>query len=156
MQQATLVLVKKDNEVLLGMKKRGFGKDKWNGFGGKPEGGESIEDTAKRELLEESGVKALNLNKVGELTFIFPTQSDWNQVVHVFLVNEWEGNPEETEEMKPQWFSRDNIPYSKMWNDDAHWLPLVLEGKHVEARFTFKEDKETIHEKNIDDSVSFR
>jgi len=28
--------------MLLGLKKRGFGKDKWNGFGGKVEANESI------------------------------------------------------------------------------------------------------------------
>ena len=40
----TLVLVfrKETSEVLLGMKKRGFGVGKWNGFGGKVEPGESI------------------------------------------------------------------------------------------------------------------
>ena len=31
----TLLFVQKEGKVLLGMKKRGFGKDRWNGFGGK-------------------------------------------------------------------------------------------------------------------------
>jgi 8-oxo-dGTP pyrophosphatase MutT (NUDIX family) len=35
-------------EILLGMKKRGFGVDKWDGFGGKIEDGESNEIAAKR------------------------------------------------------------------------------------------------------------
>ncbi|KAJ1429629.1 hypothetical protein B484DRAFT_396306, partial [Ochromonadaceae sp. CCMP2298] len=30
-------------EVLLGMKKRGFGAGKWNGFGGKMDPGESMD-----------------------------------------------------------------------------------------------------------------
>jgi 8-oxo-dGTP diphosphatase/2-hydroxy-dATP diphosphatase len=38
------------------MKKRGFGKGKWNGFGGKVEEGECIEDSAIRELEEECGL----------------------------------------------------------------------------------------------------
>ncbi|CAN0505072.1 unnamed protein product, partial [Ectocarpus sp. 12 AP-2014] len=33
-------------EILLGMKKRGFGEGKWNGFGGKVESGESVEEAA--------------------------------------------------------------------------------------------------------------
>lgn len=44
----TLVLVVQPGKVLLGMKKRGFGAGKWNGFGGKVEPGESIEEAAKR------------------------------------------------------------------------------------------------------------
>ena len=35
MKQATLCLLVKDNEILLAMKKRGFGVGKWNGVGGK-------------------------------------------------------------------------------------------------------------------------
>lgn len=44
----TLVMIMKDNRLLLGMKKRGFGKGRWNGFGGKVQGGETIIEAAKR------------------------------------------------------------------------------------------------------------
>lgn len=44
----TLVLVVQPGRVLLGMKKRGFGVGKWNGFGGKVQLGETIEEAAKR------------------------------------------------------------------------------------------------------------
>ena len=36
------------SQVLLGFKKRGFGEDRWNGFGGKVQPGESISDAAVR------------------------------------------------------------------------------------------------------------
>lgn len=54
----TLCMVMKDGKLLLGMKKRGFGMGRWNGFGGKVEAGESIEEAAKREVFEESGLVA--------------------------------------------------------------------------------------------------
>ena len=44
----TLVMIMKNNQILLGMKKRGFGVNRWNGFGGKLQPGESILDAAKR------------------------------------------------------------------------------------------------------------
>ncbi len=45
----TLVYILKDDQILLGMKKRGFGVGKWNGFGGKVKlGEESILDGAIR------------------------------------------------------------------------------------------------------------
>ena len=53
----TLVLVHQGEKVLLGMKKRGFGQGRWNGFGGKLHEGETIEQAAKRETFEEAGVQ---------------------------------------------------------------------------------------------------
>ena len=44
----TLLFVLTPGKVLLGMKKRGFGKGRWNGFGGKVQEGETIEDGAIR------------------------------------------------------------------------------------------------------------
>jgi len=44
----TLAFVRRPGEILLGYKKRGFGAGKWNGFGGKVEIGETIEDAASR------------------------------------------------------------------------------------------------------------
>ena len=38
----SLIFIRKTSEILLGLKKRGFGKNKWNGFGGKVEKGESV------------------------------------------------------------------------------------------------------------------
>jgi 8-oxo-dGTP diphosphatase/2-hydroxy-dATP diphosphatase len=50
--------------ILLGMKKRGFGMGKWNGFGGKVEPAETVEDAALRELEEEAGLKFNAATKV--------------------------------------------------------------------------------------------
>lgn len=44
----TLVLVMQPQRVLLGMKKRGFGAGLWNGFGGKVQLGETVEQAARR------------------------------------------------------------------------------------------------------------
>lgn len=43
-----ITLVKQNSRILLGLKKKGFGEGKWNGFGGKVETGESIETAAIR------------------------------------------------------------------------------------------------------------
>ena len=44
----SLVFVREESQILLGYKKRGFGKGRWNGFGGKVEHGETILDGALR------------------------------------------------------------------------------------------------------------
>ena len=155
MQKATLCFLIKGNppdEILLGFKKAGFGAGKYNGIGGKVQANESVEAAAARELEEETSVKVLehDLQQVGHLTFRFPYKSDWDQVVHVFLVNMWEGEPVESAEMKPGWYKLDEIPFERMWQDDAHWLPLVLAGQKVKASFTFQDDNETIDKLQIE------
>lgn len=139
--QKTLCIILKENKILLGMKKRGFGVGKYNGFGGGLKDSETLENAAIRELREESGLIASerDLNKVGELDFYFPHKPEFNQTVHVYLVNNYSSEPTETEEMKFQFFSVDKIPYKKMWDDDKYWLPLILKGKKLRARFVFKE-----------------
>lgn len=156
LRQATLCFLIKENQILLALKKRGFGKDKWNGVGGKPNPGEDIEATAIRETQEEIGVTPKNLKKVATLNFYFPKDLEkqgWNQQVCVFLVDSWEGEPVESEEMKPSWFKLDKIPHKEMWADDIHWLPKVLEGKLLKANFFYKNNEDLqdfeINEENI-------
>ena len=152
MKNATLCIVTHENKILLGMKKRGFGEGKWNGFGGKVQEEENVEDAAKRELLEEAAITAQKLDKIGEITFLFPHKEEWNQIVHLFYVPNFEGTPKETEEMKPQWFDIDKIPFEKMWDDDKYWLPKVLSGKKIHATFIFDKDNETIVEMKINEN----
>jgi len=47
----TLTMILKHDEMLLGMKNRGMGKGKWNGFGGKVERNETIDDAAIRYII---------------------------------------------------------------------------------------------------------
>ena len=143
MRQDTLVFLLNDKrEIMLAMKKRGFGVGKWNGVGGKVDSGETIETAAVREANEEVGVvlKEETLVKVAQLTFHFKDKEDWDICAHVFLARTWEGEPIETEEMSPMWFGLDEIPYDKMWVDDIYWLPLVLKGDYVEAEMFFNHD----------------
>ena len=140
--QATLCVIvdKEKNSILLGMKKRGFGVGKYNGFGGKVMPGETYEQAALRELQQESGLDydISELEKVGEFDFYFPHKPEFNQTVHTYLIEKIRGNPQESEEMTVKWFPVSNIPYSEMWDDDKHWLPIVLAGKKISASFIFR------------------
>jgi 8-oxo-dGTP pyrophosphatase MutT (NUDIX family) len=134
-------------KVCLAMKKRGFGKGRWNGTGGKVEPGESIRNAVKREALEEIGITPSHMKKAAELTFLFENNPDWNQIVHVYIACLWKGIPTESEEMNPQWFDVKDIPYDQMWEDDIIWLPAVLENKFIKAEFTFGPNDKIITEK---------
>jgi len=148
LRQATLVFLIKENQILLAMKKRGFGVNLWNGVGGKITDGESVEDAAKREANEEIGVNLVSIKKVATLNFYFSDKPDWNQQVIVYLSNEWVGEPKESEEMSPRWFDTNEIPYDKMWDDDIHWLPEVIKGTNIEADFLFNGEQKMI-EKDV-------
>lgn len=129
-------MVLKEGEVLLGMKKRGFGVGRWNGFGGKIEEGETIEQGAHRELEEEVGIKALDMQKVGILDFSFENDPKILEV-HIFKITDFTGEPLESEEMKPQWFPFDSIPFDQMWSDDKYWFPYLLNNKLFKGAFLF-------------------
>lgn len=135
----TLVLIVKGKNILLGMKKRGFGAGRWNGFGGKVEPGESIEEAARRETKEECGVGITAMEEVGIHEFRFATKPDEILEVHVFRVKDYKWEPVETEEMRPQWFSVSDIPYDNMWPDDRLWIPMFLAGKKFRTSFLFGE-----------------
>ena len=134
----TLCVVMRDDKVLLGMKKRGFGEGKWNGFGGKVEAYESVEAGALRECEEEAGIIPISLKPVGELMFYYKGRD--KRKVHLFLVSDFSGEIVETEEMRPSWFDKKSIPYEQMWPDDEYWLPMVLNGERVSGEFYFSAD----------------
>ena len=136
----TLIFCRRKNstglkEVLLGMKKRGFGTGKWNGFGGKIEVGETAEQGAIRELEEESGlvVSAENMLRRGYLVFNMK-ESKKIMKVHVYEAWNWNGEEAESDEMRPQWWREDSIPFELTWKDDKFWLPLLLESKSFTGR----------------------
>jgi 8-oxo-dGTP diphosphatase/2-hydroxy-dATP diphosphatase len=153
----TLCFVLQDDKILLGMKKRGFGAGRWNGFGGKIEEGESIEEAATREMREECGIAIQQMEKVGIHEFVFQSNPSEVLEVHVFRVDAFSGEPVETEEMRPQWFTIDALPYDEMWPDDIHWMPVFLVGKKFRTKFLFGGgdvilENEVLEVENLDES----
>lgn len=145
--------------VLLGMKKRGFGAGKWNGFGGKVDPSDTtVESSAYREVLEECGIdlaafvkadapaavssaaavgaatpaRRLHvLRHVGLNVYRYRT-IDVPMEVHVFeawLSDAAASSFVESEEMLPRWFPLEEVPLTEMWADDRYWLLQFLHGE---------------------------
>ena len=139
--ETTLALLKRKNEILLAMKKRGFGEGKYNGVGGKIKEKETPEEAMIRETQEEISVTPTQYEKVGSVEFDELIKGKkQNLIFHLYIINEWLGEPSESEEMKPFWFKVDAIPYDEMFPDDKYWLPLIMEGKKIKAYFNFDEN----------------
>jgi len=153
MRNVTLCFLVRDGEICLAMKKRGFGKGKWNGVGGKQEEGELITTTALRELAEEIGVETeeRHLMKVGDISFHFLDNKEFNQRMHIYFVTSWKGEPSESDEMKPAWYTHETIPYHDMWVDDPVWLPKVLAGKKVKGACYFNHDGSDIEKFDLEE-----
>ena len=122
MKPTTLVFpIDEQNRILLGRKKRGFGANKYNGFGGKLDDGESFRECAIRELYEESGLQG--------------TPEDLEC--------------EETDEMEPHWLEPNQIPYGHMWDGDRRWLPMLLEGKKLKGPIVFGRDNNMVDKMDL-------
>ena len=154
MQDGTLCFLVRGSppeQVLLGYKKVGFGAGKVDGFGGKIEPGESVRAAAMRELEEECGVRAHpeSVRAVAYLDFRFPHKPEWSQIVYAFLATAWDGEPVEMDEMVPQWYAVEDIPYARMWQDGPLWLPRVLAGECLQGRFVFAADNESVEQAEV-------
>lgn len=148
----TLCFIYQHPKVLLGMKKRGFGAGRWNGFGGKVKEGETIEEAVKRETQEEVSIVPENIEKFGIINFEFQGSPEILEV-HFFKVNKFSGQPKESEEMKPKWFNLKEVPFQEMWPDDKLWFPIFLRGKKFKGKFLFENEnkilKYTLKEVNL-------
>jgi 8-oxo-dGTP diphosphatase len=142
-EYANLCFVVRDGQILLIRKKRGLGAGKINGPGGRLEKGETALAAAIRETQEEIGVTPTGLEQVGELFFQF--LDGYKLHVAVFAASDCRGELCETSEATPLWTDIADIPYHEMWQDDAYWLPLLLERKKFRGYFVFDGDELLSH-----------
>ena len=142
-KRTTLIFVfdRPAHKLLMIEKKRGQGAGKWNVPGGKIAAGESAEQAAVRECIEETGIEPRAVKEAGLLEFYFPESNSWDNTCTVFTAEEFSGELVPTgEECDAHWVSFDSIPYDKMWDDDRLWVPLLFEGKRFHRVYWFDQN----------------
>lgn len=106
------VFVIKDGKFLMGHRKGSHGSGTWSIPGGHMEFGESFEETAKREVLEETGLVVDNVRFGAVTNDVFEQEN--KHYVTVWVLTDWvSGEPTLTEPDKfidQEWIDIDDIP----------------------------------------------
>jgi len=140
-ERAVIVYItdRKQEKVLLIIKKGGLGQGKVSAPGGRLEPGESFLEAAIRECREEVSITPLCPEKRMELHFQFT--SGYALYGEAFFADAWEGVERSSDEADPFWCDIDKLPWDNMWEDDRRWLPQTLEGKKFRGYYVFDDDK---------------
>ena len=126
MRNTTLVHLERDGCYLMlhrVRKERDENRDKWVGIGGKFEPGESPEDCALREVLEETGLTMHSWRYRGIVTFV---SDEWGtEYMHLFWSDDFTGTPRDCDEGELEWVDKQRILRLPIWEGDRIFLRLL-------------------------------
>lgn len=111
---ASVIAVNDKDEILLQLRKD---NNCWAYAGGSVEIDEIVEDAAKRELFEETGLRANKLDLFGvfsgpELHYTYPNGDEVSNIEILYICKDYTGEliPQLDEVLELKFFSIDNIP----------------------------------------------
>ena len=111
---ASVIVLNENNEILLQLRED---SNCWGYAGGSVDINEVVEDAAKRELLEETGLVATELELFGifsgeALYHVYPNGDEISAVEIVYLCRDYTGVPQAdmVETLKVRFFSIDALP----------------------------------------------
>jgi len=156
-EETTLIFLVRKNgegrEVLLAKKvKKKVIVDRFTGFGGSLDNGESPRKCAIRELREESGFLASkkDLKPAAIITFHAQREDEADLVIKcfVFILEKWTGKLrlKEDEMAEPEWCKAqlEGLPFNKMPLADIFWVPQIFDGKLVKGDVWYGPNQKTL------------
>ena len=130
MKQTTLIYLEQNGSYLMlhRIKKlNDLNRDKWIGIGGKFEDGESPEECALRETLEETGLRLTNFRYCGIITFV---SDRWeSEHMHLFHATGFTGTLRDCDEGSLEWVEKTRLPQLNQWAGDKIFLDLMEQNR---------------------------
>ena len=108
-------------------KKNDINHDKWIGVGGGFEHGESPEECALRETLEETGLTLTDYRLRGIVTFDCEGQE--TLYMYLFTASAWTGELSECSEGDLEWVPKEKVYDLPIWEGDKIFFRLLEEGR---------------------------
>ncbi len=139
---AVLCYVKHGGQTLMlyrNKKKNDIHAGKWNGLGGKMLPGETPEETAHREVAEESSLKITRLDWKGMVTFPgFSAGKTW--VVYIFEVLAFTGEAYQScEEGDLHWIADEAVTDLNLWAGDRLFLKWMQGKQFFSAKMEYRD-----------------
>ena len=127
MVNTTLCYIEKDGAYLMlhrVKKENDLNRDKWVGIGGKLEAGESPHECAMREIKEETGLVATDLQYRGLVTFV--SEKYGTEYMHLFTVKSFSGDLiDDCNEGVLEWVDKSQVTSLPIWEGDKIFLELL-------------------------------
>ena len=136
MKNTSLCYIEKDGKYLMlhrVSKENDENAGKWIGIGGKFESGESPEDCAAREVLEETGLTLNTLSYRGIVTFV--SDEYGTEYMHLFHSDSFEGKLRDCDEGVLEWIDKKRLYELTLWEGDRIFLELL---EHDIPHFSLK------------------
>ena len=124
-----LIYLERDGKYLMLhriKKKNDINKDKWIGVGGKFLPGESPDECARREALEETGLTLGKLEYRAVVTFLL--NENEAEYMHLFTCREFWGDLCECDEGTLEWVDKKEVEALPLWAGDKIFFRLLEEG----------------------------
>lgn len=131
MIRSTCGYLRKDGRWLMllrNRKKNDVNHGKWIGCGGKFEAGENGETCMKRELFEETGLTADELNFEGIILFRYPHKEE--EKIWIYTCDRFHGEMHDCTEGTLAWIPEEEIMDLSLWEGDRIFLRQMLQHEH--------------------------
>ncbi|MCR5656510.1 MAG: 8-oxo-dGTP diphosphatase [Butyrivibrio sp.] len=131
MEFTTLCYLEKDGKYLMlhrTKKENDVNKDKWIAPGGHIEDGESPEECAIREVLEETGYRVKSLKFRGLVTFYSEATVDSDSLTDymcLFTSDDFDGEEIVCNEGELSWVDKNSLRDLNLWKGDLIFLDLI-------------------------------
>ncbi len=124
-----IVIYNQDKVLLVKRKNTNYFKNYYGLPGGKIENGETPEEAAKRELLEETGISLIKTYQLPKKFYMEVVEKNGKIkkfVGYVFLGIEWAGKLTKTKETEPVWVNLKDLEKFKLLPNTKEAIQLAM------------------------------